>query len=134
MRASLVLLSATSEDELLGAAAAAERRSEHPLAQLVVAEARRRGLETEEVIDFRAFPGAGVGAAWIVQQRPDLVRGAEFLLNEGGDIRANARGDIEYYGIALGWPMRKVIEQITSARSSAAPALPPSPRASVNAT
>src|SRR5262249_50251526 len=27
--------------------------------------------------------GAGVGAAWIAQQRPDLVRGAEFLLNEG---------------------------------------------------
>lgn len=44
--------------------------------------------------------GAGVGAAWIVQQRPDLVRGAEFLLNEGGNIRANARGDVEYYGIA----------------------------------
>ena len=44
--------------------------------------------------------GAGVGAAWIVQQRPDLVRGAEFLLNEGGDIRANARGEVEYYGIA----------------------------------
>ncbi len=44
--------------------------------------------------------GAGVGAAWIVQQRPDLVRGAEFLLNEGGEIRANARGGLEYYGIA----------------------------------
>src|SRR5262245_12047712 len=44
--------------------------------------------------------GAGVGAAWIAQQRPDLVRGAEFLLNEGGEIRANARGDVEYYGIA----------------------------------
>jgi acetylornithine deacetylase/succinyl-diaminopimelate desuccinylase-like protein len=44
--------------------------------------------------------GAGVGAAWIVQQRPDLVRGAEFLLNEGGEIRANARGAVEYYGIA----------------------------------
>ena len=44
--------------------------------------------------------GAGVGAAWIVGQQADLVRNAEFLLNEGGDIRANARGDVEYYGIA----------------------------------
>jgi len=38
--------------------------------------------------------GAGVGAAWIVKEQADLVRNAEFLLNEGGDIRADARGDI----------------------------------------
>jgi len=44
--------------------------------------------------------GAGVGAAWIVKEQADLVRNAEFLLNEGGDIRADARGDVEYYGIA----------------------------------
>src|SRR5881394_284676 len=44
--------------------------------------------------------GAGVGAAWIVQRRPDLVRDAEFLLNEGGEIHADARGAVEYYGIA----------------------------------
>jgi acetylornithine deacetylase/succinyl-diaminopimelate desuccinylase-like protein len=44
--------------------------------------------------------GAGVGAAWIASQQPDLVRNAEFLLNEGGDIRANARGEVEYYGVA----------------------------------
>src|SRR5206468_2601638 len=29
--------------------------------------------------------GAGVGAAWIVKEQADLVRTAEFLLNEGGD-------------------------------------------------
>ena len=45
--------------------------------------------------------GAGVGAAWIAEQQPDLVRGAEFLLNEGGLTRAKAggQGTVEFYGI-----------------------------------
>src|SRR6266576_1586151 len=43
--------------------------------------------------------GAGVGAAWIVERRPDLVRDAEFLLTEGGLTRADARGGVEFYGV-----------------------------------
>lgn len=43
--------------------------------------------------------GAGVGAAWFVEHHPELVRDAEFLLNEGGTIRADASGRIEYYGV-----------------------------------
>ena len=43
--------------------------------------------------------GAGVGAAWIVERHPELVRDAEFLLNEGGTIRTDPKGRIEYYGI-----------------------------------
>jgi acetylornithine deacetylase/succinyl-diaminopimelate desuccinylase-like protein len=43
--------------------------------------------------------GAGVGAAWIVEHEPDLVRNAEFLLNEGGLTRADARGGIDFYGV-----------------------------------
>jgi acetylornithine deacetylase/succinyl-diaminopimelate desuccinylase-like protein len=47
--------------------------------------------------------GAGVGAAWIAEQKPDLVRGAEFLLNEGGLTRAKtggqAGGAVEFYGV-----------------------------------
>lgn len=45
--------------------------------------------------------GAGVGAAWIAEQQPDLVRGAEFLLNEGGMTRAKAGGGgaVEFYGV-----------------------------------
>ena len=42
--------------------------------------------------------GAGVGAGWMVREHPELVRDAEFLLNEGGSIRAGA-GQIEYFGI-----------------------------------
>jgi acetylornithine deacetylase/succinyl-diaminopimelate desuccinylase-like protein len=43
--------------------------------------------------------GAGVGAAWIVERHPELVRDAEFLINEGGTIRTDAKGRIEYYGV-----------------------------------
>ena len=45
--------------------------------------------------------GAGVGAAWLAEQKPDLVRGAEFLLNEGGLTRAKAggQGTVEFYAV-----------------------------------
>src|SRR6266581_4631003 len=43
--------------------------------------------------------GAGVGAGWFAEHHADLIRDAEFLITEGGTIRADARGRIEYYGI-----------------------------------
>jgi acetylornithine deacetylase/succinyl-diaminopimelate desuccinylase-like protein len=43
--------------------------------------------------------GAGVGAGWFVERHPELIRDAEFLLNEGGTIRVDAGGTVEYYGI-----------------------------------
>ena len=43
--------------------------------------------------------GAGVGAAWIVDHQADLVRNAEFVLNEGGLTRADGRGGVEFYGV-----------------------------------
>src|SRR6267378_4553969 len=43
--------------------------------------------------------GAGVGAAWIVDHQADLVKDAEFLLNEGGVTRGDGRGTVAFYGI-----------------------------------
>ena len=43
--------------------------------------------------------GAGVGAAWVVERQPELVRGAEFLLNEGGMTRSDGRGGVQFFGI-----------------------------------
>ena len=43
--------------------------------------------------------GAGVGAAWIAEHQADLVRDAEFLLNEGGVTRADGGGGVEFYGV-----------------------------------
>ena len=52
----------TAENELLYLAASAERASEHPLAEAIVAEARRRGLEPSAPSNFQARPGLGVSA------------------------------------------------------------------------
>ena len=58
------VLSADGWDEtgLLQLAAAAERGSEHPLGEAVVAAARERGLTTSEAAEFAALPGRGVEA------------------------------------------------------------------------
>ena len=50
------------EDNLLVAAASAERWSEHPLGAAIVESASQRGLTTIEVTEFEAAPGAGVKA------------------------------------------------------------------------
>jgi acetylornithine deacetylase/succinyl-diaminopimelate desuccinylase-like protein len=43
--------------------------------------------------------GAGVGAAWLVEHQRDLLRGAEFLLNEGGMTRSDGRGGVQFFGV-----------------------------------
>ncbi len=58
----VVNLGACSENELLALAAAAERDSEHPLAEAVRQAARERGLEVLEPTWFEAQPGYGVNA------------------------------------------------------------------------
>ncbi len=50
------------EHEVLRVAAAVEARSEHPLAEAVLAAAEARDLETVGVVDFEAVPGRGVRA------------------------------------------------------------------------
>ena len=50
------------EEELLALAASAERNSEHPLGEAVVAEAKERGLMLEPVSQFQALPGHGIVA------------------------------------------------------------------------
>jgi Cu+-exporting ATPase len=51
-----------SADELLALAARAELRSEHPLAEAIVREARARNLPLADPQDFEAIPGRGVRA------------------------------------------------------------------------
>src|SRR3989475_7522164 len=64
---------------------------------------KRAGVALKRDVIFLATAdeevGAGVGAAWLVEHHPELVQDAEFLLTEGGTIRAGASGRIEYYGV-----------------------------------
>lgn len=48
------------ENRILKFAAALEARSEHPIAQAIVAQAKERGVAVLPVRDFRAVPGKGV--------------------------------------------------------------------------
>lgn len=50
----------SSEDELLTLAASLERHSEHPLAQALVEEAKKRELPFREVENFHAMKGRGI--------------------------------------------------------------------------
>lgn len=50
------------EDDLVARAAAVESDSEHPLARIIVAEARRRRLASLAAIRFEALPGRGAQA------------------------------------------------------------------------
>ena len=78
-----------SEDEILGLAAAAESRSEHPIGTAVVAGARKRGLSIREPSSFRAAVGAGVEAtvdgARVVVGSPRLMEQHGVPLDRIGD-------------------------------------------------
>lgn len=66
-----VLSPAFSEREILGLAAAADRRSGHPLASAVVAYAQAQGIEVSEPTDFAILQGRGVRA--IVEGKVVLI-------------------------------------------------------------
>ena len=57
----VVALGCTS-DELLGLAYSLERKSEHPLAQAIVAHASAAGVQSQEAEGFAQIPGGGVEA------------------------------------------------------------------------
>jgi len=69
------------EDELLRMAAAAEERSNHPLALAVIDFARERGLKWKPAEDVQIVPGRGLTAR--VEGR-DCVLGNEALMREFG--------------------------------------------------
>jgi Cu+-exporting ATPase len=69
------------EDELLRLAASAERASEHPLGEAIVAGARERGIGLADPEDFDAPTGRGVRAT--VEGRSVLV-GSRRLMEESG--------------------------------------------------
>ncbi|MDP5172827.1 MAG: heavy metal translocating P-type ATPase [Bacteroidia bacterium] len=54
----------TDEDEWLSLAASLEQNSEHPIADGIVTEASKRGLDLREIDEFQSITGQGVEGKW----------------------------------------------------------------------
>ncbi|MGQ0733716.1 MAG: heavy metal translocating P-type ATPase [Acidobacteriota bacterium] len=74
-------LNGATDDTLLSAAAAVERRSEHPVAAAIVDEAARRGLAVEPARDVRAL--AGLGAEGVVNSDEVVCGNARLFVERG---------------------------------------------------
>ncbi len=79
----LVAAEGFAADEVLALAAAAEARSEHPLARAILAEAAARGLTLAAAEDASALPGRGLSAR--VGGRDVLIGNARALSEAGID-------------------------------------------------
>ena len=80
----VVAAEGVSDEDLLRAAASADRPSQHPLAEAIVAGARERGLETPEPEQFDSIPGHGVKAT--VGGRRVLVGNRRLMERERIDV------------------------------------------------
>jgi len=77
----VVVVPGVSEEDLFARAAAVEMDSEHPLAKVIVAEAKRRGLMPPAASGFEPLPGHGAQA--LVRGVPVAVGGARLLTARG---------------------------------------------------
>jgi Cu+-exporting ATPase len=77
----LIAVPPFQENELLRLAAAAEKRSEHPLGEAVLKKARERGLAVGEPGEFQAVEGLGVEAT--VEARNVLLGNEKLMADRG---------------------------------------------------
>jgi Cu+-exporting ATPase len=115
-------------DDLLGLVAAAERGSEHPLAEAIVREAERRQLPVAEATRFEAVPGGGVRAA--VAGRALLAGTARLLAAEGIEVGpfVNAAEELERAGRT---PVLVAVDGVAAGLLGMADTLKPGARESV---
>src|SRR5215204_4752420 len=87
-------LDGKSEEELLRLVAPAEKNSEHPLAEAIVAGARKRGIEPGDAARFEAIAGHGIRAE--VDGHTVLVGNRKLMDDRGVDV-----GSLEEKAAAL---------------------------------
>ncbi|OJW77803.1 MAG: copper-translocating P-type ATPase [Bacteroidetes bacterium 46-16] len=85
-----------SERELLGISAAVEEKSEHPLAQAITFYAKKSGVLSMDVTDFKTVAGKGVYAS--VNRKPIMVGSPRFLKENGVLIEGVAKDKLDTIG------------------------------------
>jgi Cu+-exporting ATPase len=90
----IVCAPGVTEERLLNLAASLESASEHPLAEAVTTEARKRGLEPERAEEFDSVPGQGVAG----RVRGESVRAGNLRFIKSGGIDP---GSLESEGVRL---------------------------------
>jgi len=80
---------ASNENEILGLVAAAESKSEHPIADAIVKGAKDKGLDLPGVDSFQADPGYGIEA--MVDGRKVQVGADRYMEKLGLDLAACSR-------------------------------------------
>lgn len=81
-----------SKQELLTAAYALERKSEHPLARAVLTYAEEEKIQASEVSDFTALPGNGLSATW---EGKSLVGGNFKFISSQAEVSADIKEQSE---------------------------------------
>ena len=89
---SIITFGNIDENELLKNIASAERFSEHPLGQAIVAEANERGLELYDAESFEAVPGHGIKV--IIEDKQILAGNDKLMQIYDIDI-SNAQEDMK---------------------------------------
>jgi acetylornithine deacetylase/succinyl-diaminopimelate desuccinylase-like protein len=82
---------------------AIDMKSEGVAELMAVFLLKRSGVPLRRDVIFLATSdeevGLGVGAGWIAEHHPELLQGAEFLINEGGSMPVDDAGNVAYVGI-----------------------------------
>ncbi|WP_434121282.1 heavy metal translocating P-type ATPase [Salinicoccus roseus] len=118
----------TGDAETLKLLATAEKGSEHPLAEAIVAYAAEQGVEVGEVDDFEAIPGHGIEA--VIEGRKVLVGTRKLMTDNDMDEEAisSEMEQYEYDGktamiVAVDGEIKGVVAVMDTVKESAAEAI-----------
>lgn len=118
----------TGDPETLKLLATAEKGSEHPLAEAIVAYAAEQGVEVGEVDDFEAIPGHGIEA--VIEGRKVLVGTRKLMTDNDVDEEAIS-SEMEHYEydgktamiVAVDGEIKGVVAVMDTVKESAAEAI-----------
>ncbi len=85
----------SGDEAALRLLASAEKGSEHPLAEAIVAYATEKGVEITDVEKFKAVPGHGIEAT--IENREVLVGTRKLMKDNGIDIADSIQNELEQY-------------------------------------